>query len=84
MIIKDKMLKNDDPYVKCCVVSQSDCPGATYYLIKRACDSLMDELGFRFKIDFQPECCILKACKIVHEDDLQKFRARYNYARASQ
>jgi len=78
-IIKEHIDTNTNPYIKCFIVPTSDCPEATASQVQSVCDSLMDELGFRFKLDFQPEYCLFKALKIPDKDE---FRKQYNYARA--
>ena len=78
-LIRDKISNSQDPYLKCFTVSLMECPGASNREISLACEALRDELGFRFKLDFQPECCFLKACKVAPKNDFQKL---YNYARA--
>jgi hypothetical protein len=91
-VIKEKVLNNQDPYMKCFIITNTDCPGTTAYddgqiraVVQDACDSLMDELGFRFKIEFQPECCFLRARKIPDvKDEFQKLKEKYNYARSGQ
>jgi hypothetical protein len=79
-VIKEKILRDQNPYAKCFVVSNADCGAPDG--VQSACDSLGEELGFRFKIDFQPEYCFFKAHKIPQEDEFQRLRERYNYARA--
>lgn len=83
-IIKDKVLDNDNPYLKCLIIPNADLQGATQNQVRSTCETLMQELGFRFKLDFdfQPECCLLKARKIPHKDKFEKLREEYNYARA--
>lgn len=87
-VIREKILDNQNPYLKCFIIDSVDAPAPHFddsqirKRVQEACDSLMDELGFRFKIEFQPECCFLKARKILpQKDELQKLRECQNYAR---
>lgn len=81
-LIKDNVLNGDNPYVKCFIISNLTCDIKTQNMLYQICDSLMKELGYRFKIEFQADSCILKAHKIHRETPLQRLRARNNYARA--
>lgn len=79
-LIKDKIARSQDPYLKCFTVSPMELEmKCSNREITMACEALKDELGFRFKLDFQPECCVLKACKMAPKNDFQRL---YNYARA--
>jgi hypothetical protein len=60
-VIKDKILKDQNPYAKCFIVSNADCPEANYPAgVQSACDSLGEELGFRLKLNFNQNAVFLK------------------------
>jgi hypothetical protein len=67
-VIKEQITKADDPYMKCVVINSSDYPDMDRESIEHTCSILTDELGFRFKIDFQPEYCILKALMVPNRE----------------
>lgn len=81
-IIKDKITNTENPYITAFVLDPKDCGNRE--LLETVCNSLTDELGFRFKIDFQPECCYLRARKIPDSDRaFQLLKAKNAFARAS-
>lgn len=81
-MIKDNVINGENPYVKCFMISNLTCDIKTKNMLYQICDSLMKELGYRFKIEFKPDSCVLKAHKIPRKSPLQMLRARNNYARA--
>lgn len=82
-IIRDKVTNNDNPYLKCMIIDNQDLElnNKTKEDIERICNSLMNELGFRFKLEFQPECCFLKARKIPDNNAFLQLREKNAQAR---
>jgi len=82
-VIKSNVLMNQDPYLKNFIIPHEGMNNAKEVLdvVERACDSLIDELGFRFKVTFKQECCILKARKIPIKDAFMTLCKKHNYAR---
>lgn len=87
-MIKDQVLSCKDPYVKSILITDVDFGLRNYNIeqiqriLNKACDQVMNEMGFRFKIDIQPECCLIKAHKVIdNNNDLFRMVERHNIER---
>ena len=86
-LIKTEIKDHKDPYLKCFVLEDdSDLDldfndKDTQNAVRQACETLMNELQFRFKIVFKPECCMLRAYKLHLDTDYERLWRRNNYAR---
>lgn len=84
-LIRLKIKNHKNPYLKCFVLDRGE--GMDFNdrniqcAVSQACDSLMHELEFRFKVVFGPEYCMFRAYKLHLDNEYERVRRYNNYAR---